>query len=93
MILAGDNRYFFQVLVLSREQEVKKLKSMAILNGNICVNSFIYATVSRRKKNVAWVVSHCSTFSKREEYVYELQKHIDVDVFGNCGSYCGRLTE
>jgi len=59
-----------------------------------------------KKKLVAWVVSHCNTNSKREEYVRELQKHIPVDVFGKCGpnkcpgpksgvvsGECGRLLE
>ena len=35
-----------------------------------------------------WFVSHCHTSSQREKYVTELQKYIDVDVFG----YCGELT-
>ncbi len=33
-----------------------------------------------------WFVSHCETPSKREEFAKELEKHIDVDVFGECGS-------
>jgi alpha-1,3-fucosyltransferase len=39
-----------------------------------------------KKKNVVWVVSNCNTTSKRESYVNELQKYIDVDVYGKCGS-------
>ena len=46
----------------------------------------------RRKKNyaasktktVAWMVSHCDTFSKRENYVKQMQKYINIDVFGTC---------
>jgi hypothetical protein len=38
-----------------------------------------------KKKSVAWFVSNCDTESKRELYVKELQKYIDVDVFGKCG--------
>ena len=46
---------------------------------------------SGKKKLVAWVVSHCNTFSKRERYVEELQKHIAVDVMGSCGPLeCGK---
>ncbi len=33
---------------------------------------------------VAWLVSHCWTRSKREDFVQELTKHIRVKVFGGC---------
>lgn len=43
-----------------------------------------------KKGYVAWFVSHCKTFSQREEYVKELQKYIQVDIFGRCGPLkCG----
>ena len=35
---------------------------------------------------VAWMVSHCPSYSKREEYVRQLQQHIQVDVYGKCGT-------
>ena len=38
-----------------------------------------------RSKAVAWIVSHCKTASGRELYVEELQRFIDVDVYGKCG--------
>ena len=38
-----------------------------------------------KKKSVAWLVSHCKTTSDRESYVKELQKYIDVDIYGACG--------
>lgn len=36
-------------------------------------------------KKIAWFVSNCNPRNKRSEYVRELQKYIDVDVFGACG--------
>ncbi|KAK7788582.1 hypothetical protein R5R35_013315 [Gryllus longicercus] len=39
-----------------------------------------------RKALVAWLVSHCRTPSRREDYVRALSQHIDVDVYGKCGS-------
>ena len=36
----------------------------------------------QRTKLVAWMVSHSHTSSKREIYVKELQKFVNVDVFG-----------
>lgn len=40
-----------------------------------------------KQKQAVWMVSHCSTDSKREEYVQELKKHLDVDVYGSCGDH------
>ncbi|XP_037271906.2 glycoprotein 3-alpha-L-fucosyltransferase A [Rhipicephalus microplus] len=34
---------------------------------------------------VAWIVSNCKSFSRRESYVQELQKFVPVDIFGGCG--------
>ncbi|XP_045114206.1 alpha-(1,3)-fucosyltransferase C-like [Portunus trituberculatus] len=44
-----------------------------------------WAAFLERPKLLAWMVSHCSTSSGREVYVLELQKHIEVDVYGSCG--------
>ena len=45
--------------------------------------------MSRKKKGiklVAWFVSHCKTGSRREEYVKELQRYMEVDIYGKCGT-------
>ena len=40
------------------------------------------------------MVSHCGTNNHREEYVKELQKHIGVDIYGQCGNLtCPRQNE
>ena len=39
-----------------------------------------------KAKKVAWVVSNCKTQSEREKYVNELKRHIDVDIYGKCGT-------
>ena len=39
-----------------------------------------------KAKKVAWVVSHCKTHSGRKQYVNELRRHIDVDIYGKCGT-------
>ena len=38
------------------------------------------------KKLALWIVSHCTTSSRREKYVAELQKYMPVDVYGACGN-------
>jgi hypothetical protein len=38
-----------------------------------------------KTKDAVWIVSNCNTPSKREKYVKEMQKIINVDIFGRCG--------
>ena len=38
-----------------------------------------------KKKSISWFVSNCRTPSHREAFVEQLQKYIDVDIFGECG--------
>lgn len=48
-------------------------------------DNFLDKQLKRPKKRLAlWVVSHCHTSSKREEYIRELQKYMNVDVYGWC---------
>jgi len=46
----------------------------------------ITATTSKafenRTKMVAWFCSHIPTHGKREDYVRELSKHVQVDIYG-----------
>ena len=49
------------------------------------VGKKIDAIVKRKTKLVAWIVSHCETTGMRENYVRDLMKHIQVDVYGACG--------
>jgi hypothetical protein len=35
--------------------------------------------------DAVWLVSHCTTKSKRERYIASMRKHINVDVIGKCG--------
>ncbi|CAD6192266.1 unnamed protein product [Caenorhabditis auriculariae] len=49
--------------------------------------------VEGKSKGAAWFVSHCSTNSRREAFVHELQKHFPVDIYGGCGTLkCQRNT-
>ncbi|KAK2143751.1 hypothetical protein LSH36_816g00037 [Paralvinella palmiformis] len=43
--------------------------------------------LAMKTKMAVWPVSHCKTSSQREDYVKELSKYIDVDIFGACGPY------
>lgn len=47
--------------------------------------------VEDKTRLVAWMVSHCETDGRREDYVKELQRHINVDIYGQCGKLkCNR---
>ncbi|XP_046542447.1 glycoprotein 3-alpha-L-fucosyltransferase A-like isoform X2 [Haliotis rubra] len=47
--------------------------------------------VKEKTNSVAWFVSRCASHSQREKYVKELERYIDIDVFGKCGdAKCGR---
>ncbi|XP_064080133.1 alpha-(1,3)-fucosyltransferase C-like [Macrobrachium nipponense] len=44
-----------------------------------------------QRKLVAWMVSHCNTWSGRELYIQELMQYVDVDIYGKCGPLsCGK---
>ncbi|XP_037932228.1 alpha-(1,3)-fucosyltransferase C-like [Teleopsis dalmanni] len=48
-------------------------------------NKSLSIIINNKKKLIAWFVSNCRTYSKRERLVKELQKYIPVDIFGKCG--------
>lgn len=50
------------------------------------VNFENFNTHKRRDILLAIMGSNCNTNNKRWEYVRELQKHINVDVYGQCGT-------
>ncbi|XP_037774936.1 LOW QUALITY PROTEIN: alpha-(1,3)-fucosyltransferase C-like [Penaeus monodon] len=70
------------------------LKYMQDLNNNVSLEDDLqhdWSSFLRRPKIVAWMVSNCFTWSGREKYVQELQKYVQVDVYGKCGSLtCGK---
>ena len=40
---------------------------------------------------VVWFVSHCHDYNGRMKYVHMLQRHIGVDIYGDCGTLrCGQ---
>jgi hypothetical protein len=45
-----------------------------------------FDTWRRKNKMIFWLSNDCETQSKREIYVNELKKHVDVDIYGKCGS-------
>lgn len=56
------------------------------IQQNTSLEDMLGSLVRSKKKKVAWFVSNCMTFSGREKYAAELQKYIDVDIYGACGT-------
>uniref|UniRef100_A0A1I8BH07 Fucosyltransferase n=1 Tax=Meloidogyne hapla TaxID=6305 RepID=A0A1I8BH07_MELHA len=71
----GASPYGFAAL-LAPESKPNKYK----------LNKQINELIFKKKKDVAWFVSHCSTHSRREWIAKEIQKYINVDIYGSCGT-------
>ena len=53
----------------------------------------LYHRFGGKTRLVAWMASHCTTNSLREDYVAELGRYIPVDIYGACGNgnfFCPR---
>ena len=45
----------------------------------------------QKSKLAAWMVSHCITDGRREDYVKQMQKYVNIDIYGDCGTLkCNR---
>ena len=56
-------------------------------NQTINLSDYNITELSKRQKDIAWVVSHCHTPSHREQYVEKMkqQRSLQIDIFGKCG--------
>lgn len=53
-----------------------------------------YLAIAHNKTKLAvWLVSNCKATSIRNEYVREMKKYIDVDIFGRCGNATSCLSQ
>ena len=55
-------------------------------------SSILNRDMSNKTKGILWMVSHCTTESRREDYVKKLQNHLkhrnstlSIDIYGRCG--------
>ena len=63
-----------------------KIGRKSIKSTGVEDDAMLSDILSVKSKSVLWTVSHCKTQSRRETYADQLGKHIDIDVFGNCGT-------
>lgn len=57
-------------------------------NSNPSITTTPPVALHKKTGLVAWIVSSCDSYSKREYLVKELQKYVTVDVYGWCGHDC-----
>lgn len=95
--LSKYNGVFNLTATYSMDSDIPRTDQRRIRNcvrGHAKYRSLAGVDYAKKKKKkgavVAWFASECATQSKREDYVRELQKYIEVDVFGACGPLtCG----
>ena len=89
------NNYFNWTMSYGRESDILMLYGRVIRKASApdAAERLIERThgwtknyLAGKSKSVAWMVSHCETYSLRETYVDELRKYIDVDIYGKCGN-------
>ncbi|XP_063414149.1 4-galactosyl-N-acetylglucosaminide 3-alpha-L-fucosyltransferase FUT6-like [Mytilus trossulus] len=74
-------------LIMSYRPESDITLPFGVLTKKENPNKLNYTKIFQAKqKDIAWIVSHCGTNSRREDYVKELQKYINVDIYGECGN-------
>lgn len=75
MTIKNDFSYFmYDLKQLDRSTEYHN----ALMNSKKSTGS---------KKLVFWIVSNCKTPSKRERLVSELEKYIEIDIYGGCSHF------
>lgn len=62
--------------VVPRSQPLSDEQAKTVLNIDL----------KSKTEQIAWFVSNCDTPSHREDYVKQLSRHIQVDIYGKCGS-------
>ena len=48
-------------------------------------DTYFNTLLHHKTKDIAWMVSHCKTISRREKYVADLRQLRTVDIYGACG--------
>lgn len=68
---------------MTYRKDAEGFSPYALLKKQIHIPFKNYTSIFLNKThNIAWVVSDCQSQSKREAYVNELSKYIDVDIYG-----------
>ena len=66
----------------------KSIPKWIPFQSNLVSKSILERNVRHKTKGILWMVSHCLTDSKREDFVMKLETHLKtlkIDVLGKCG--------
>ena len=66
----------------------KSIPTWKVFNSNLVPKSILERNLANKTKGILWMVSHCETESRREDYVKKLQTHLktlSIDILGQCG--------
>lgn len=61
-------------------------RTVESMESSTVIDDQLSGLIAGKKKFAAWFVSHCETLSNREGLTRSLQKYVNVDVFGACGT-------
>jgi alpha-1,3-fucosyltransferase len=75
----------FKKYYLSKNEKLLLDPDENIIKNELLIKNKIIK--EKKQAPVVWFVSHCETSSRREFYVNEMRKYIDIDIYGKCGSY------
>lgn len=78
--------YSFSSSLINSDFEMSSDKRPQLPSDLIIGKTAQSKTFAKRNKMVAWFCSNTITHGKREDYVRELGKHVQVDVYGKCGN-------
>ena len=88
------NHIFNWTMSYKRDSDIPYLYGDIEPRTTTTANSLTVNAITKSKtKLVAWFVSHCFTQSRREAYVEQLAKHIDMDVYGDCNKQMLQCTQ
>lgn len=82
-----NNKKYFNKFTVQLTQYKDPTETITdISNKNEFIDKRYQQKPVYKRATILWIVSHCETMSRREDYVKELQKYIYVDIFGQCGN-------
>jgi alpha-1,3-fucosyltransferase len=81
-----DHRYKYDTAG-KRNHSNNILEMTRDVTAEFSKKSFI-ELIRRKSKMIMWLVGNCFTTIRREEYVRQLSKYVDIDIFGKCTQDC-----
>lgn len=78
------NNVFNWTMTYHLDSDIPMMYGNIRKRNKISYKNFTELAMSK-KKDVAWLASRCWTYSRRESYIQELKKYVDIDIYGGCG--------